>query len=319
MTFQSNVDLGNSQLSQFNPTTGVLLSATLNLTSTRTQSVQVTSTDGANTGGTGIANSVGVGTSTARVTAPGILQNFASLSTSDTCSAPRQGACTGAATTGSVAANFATLTSSLDSYVGTGQFTVNRLAPVLSAEQQSNLFTGTESTRNDLTWAGTLSTTYTYELHAAPSFDGTAQLLTLDLDFGAVSLGETPTLAFTIFNLAGERVGLDLGSITSSGDTAKLTTNLLAFTNLGAASSNAYLASLDTTDAGTFSALYLLSLSDTSVGAAASRTDYLLTLNLTGTVVSPVTSVPEPSTCLLLASGLAGLLGYRRRTQRRDV
>ena len=62
---------------------------------------------------------------------------------------------------------------------------------------------------------------------------------TLDLDFGDLHQGDAASdLAFSIFNAAGDRVGLDLDSILGSGDKTQFFTTLTTFRGLGAGSSN---------------------------------------------------------------------------------
>lgn len=173
----------------------------------------------------------------------------------------------------------------------------------------------------------TYQVTYTYLEHAAASFDGSGNQTVLNLNFGDVFVDDAVgSLAFSLFNLTGDRVELDLNSITGSGDTLALTTNLAAFSDLAAGNSFDFLASINTDNAGSFSATYYLSLSDANVGASSSRyafNDYL-TLNLTGNVIerssiAQVNDVPEPGLLALMSIGLFSLLGLARRKQQVSI
>lgn len=318
-TTNNGASLGSTAVTQFDSSLGVLTGATLNLESSRQQTVSTTSTDGANTGPNTTATTTGSGTSTVGLSAPGVTMTSSSSSASDSCTANRRGACSDGATTASVALNqvVAVSASALDSYVGGGSVSISQTAPTLSATQGAGQFTGTESTAYMLTWAGTLSATYDYLLHAAPSFDTSGSVLSLDLDFGTVYEGDDAMLQFSLANLAGDRVGLDLDSISGSGDTDQFSTDLALFMALLAGDNFSYTASLDTSLAGAFSASLVLGLSDADVGAESSRFAYMLTINLHGTVLERDTleaiSVPEPAGLALLGAGLLVLAAVRRR------
>ena len=96
------------------------------------------------------------------------------------------------------------------------------------------------------------------------------------------------------------------------GDTGVLTTNLAAFSGLAANASNAYLASIDTSALGVFSATYTLNVAgDQNIFGAGARVPLLLTFN--GTVYALTDGeVPEPATAWLLLLGMRGLCRRRK-------
>jgi hypothetical protein len=314
--------LGTTSIAQFDKNLGVLTGATLNLAnSTHTQTTQVTSTDGANTGNNGQVTSNGTGSSSVGLSAAGVSNTFSPLSQADLCRDNRQGACTGTSQSSAASTDWVGNVSSgsLGSYVGSGAVLVTRTAPSLSASQTDDVFTGIESTTSTVTWLGDLSATYTYLLHAAPSFGNGS--FTLDLDLGTVLQGAAaPSLAFGIFNAAGDRVGLDLDDVQGSGDLAQLYADLAGFSALGAGDSQGFFATLNTSTVGNFLTSYKLTLSDADVGVAASRSAYEMTLNLKGSVGArpqpAVNDVPEPGMLALVSAGLLGL-GLMRRRHRR--
>ncbi|REJ69134.1 MAG: hypothetical protein DWQ31_05450 [Planctomycetota bacterium] len=114
------------------------------------------------------------------------------------------------------------------------------------------------------------------------SFDTVGDQDILNLDFGTVNPNATPAaLGITIANVApaGDTARLDLLSVTGSGDTGVLTTNVTPFTDLDAGSSLSFEANMvDTSSIGSFSASYDLDFSDLL------GTSQTLTINLTGDV-----------------------------------
>jgi hypothetical protein len=306
----STTVIGSTTVGEFDSALGVLTDATINVTSTRTQTVTVTAA--ASGSSTTQFTASGSGSSTAtKISAAGVSGTFTDISSATaTCKAQDKKGCSASTITGPVATGGTFTVGSLDSYVGTGNETISFTATV-AATQGTGTFTGAETTTTGLKWAtgtgGGVSATYEYLLHAAPSFDSGSPLLTLNLDFGTLYLGEDAAQqTFSIFNPAGERVGLDLDSLTPGGDTSAFTTNLGLFSALAAGDSQSFWFDLVTSTLGDFSASYSLSFSDADVGAASSRfafTGYVI--NLTGRVIERPGGGPAP----VPAPGLIGLLG----------
>lgn len=299
---------------QFDPAAGVLLGVDISLNSSRTQTIQ--GGGNKNNGPGRTAN--GSGTSTAALAAPGLGLTFTpALSQTGTGCSLAQGptgpiSCgwgpnpsTATTTNGSGSVNGA----NLDDYVGTGSINTALTLPNLQATTTLSSIMGQAGSGSNTTysvaWNGSLETSYTYLLHAAPSFDGSSAQSSLTLDFGTVTQGASVSpLAFGLFNLADvDRAGLDLDSVIGSGDTGTLGTDLAAFSGLAQGDSNSFSASIDTSLVGLFSAQYVLNLSDADVGASSTRGTYQLTLNLLGNV----TPVPVPAALWLFGSALAGM------------
>jgi hypothetical protein len=148
--------------------------------------------------------------------------------------------------------------------------------------------------------------------HANASFAGGGDLNSLTIDFGSLPVGSGfHTSPFSVFNLmatAGFTAPLDLVSMASSGDTSVLATNLSAFDNLTAGSGQNFLAAINTSLLGSFSASYSLNVFD-DTNLAGALAGQQLTLNLLGNVVS----VPEPA-AIALALVAALLAPCRHRT-----
>ncbi len=126
------------------------------------------------------------------------------------------------------------------------------------------------------------------------SFNDVSDLDVLNIDFGTIPLGDpsTPT-AFDVFNLpTGLTIsGLDLLSITGSGDTGVLTTDLTRFVNMEGGLSRSYEAMIDTSTAGSFSASYDLAFDD-YLGNPQS-----MTLNLSGIIDGGTTCAIGDADC----------------------
>jgi hypothetical protein len=311
---------GSVPIAEFDAATGVLMGATINLTSNRTETVTVTAVGSGSSSATKTAS--GSGSSSATVSASGVSNTFATITQSGTCSGTKAAGCSATSTDASNSTGGAFVVSggALDSYVGSATELASLSAPI-SATQGTGQFPGAESTKYALTWDGSISATYEYLLHADPSFDASSKVMTLNLDFGTLYLGaDAAEKTFSISNPAGERVGLDLDSFTPTGDSGAFTTNLALFSGLAAGGSESFWFDFVTSTLGAFSASYALNFSDADVGAASSRFSFTgYRINLTGNVIArPVAGtapVPAPGVLGLLGGGLLALgLARRRRS-----
>lgn len=122
--------------------------------------------------------------------------------------------------------------------------------------------------------------------HSNASFAAIADQDTLIIDFGSLPQGGVVTLPFSIHNLesvAGFTAKLDIDSIAPAGDSATLYTDLAPTANIPATSSQSLTASFDTSIVGSFSATYVISVSDENLPGE--TTGSALTLTLIGGVI----------------------------------
>jgi hypothetical protein len=306
-------------IGQFDAAQGVLLGVQLHLDSSRNQTI---SGIGMKNNGPGrTAN--GSGTSTGLLSGAGLSEAFSPAGVSGS------GCTLAMGPTGAISCNWGpdttmpvtTQSSSavdgahLNAYAGNGNVAVALSLPQFSATSTLSRTQGQASsaeTTYNLGWSGSVLAEYSYLRHAAASFSSDGLTNALNLDFGTLDQGSSVSpLAFELFNLAdADRTGLDLDSIVGSGDIAVLGTDLNLFSNLAQGNGQHFGAWLDTSSAGDFTAQYILTLSDSDVGASSTRLNQQLTITLHANVAA----VPEPETYALLLAGL-GLVGVMARRQ----
>lgn len=118
--------------------------------------------------------------------------------------------------------------------------------------------------------------------HANASFDFPADENVLSLDLGTVTAGSSPPpVQFTIYNLMsvpGFTAAMDIDSISGSGDTGVLTTDLIPITNIPGSGSLTFAASVSTASPGVFSATYTIANSDENVPGEANGASLVLQL-----------------------------------------
>ncbi|PPD33036.1 MAG: PEP-CTERM sorting domain-containing protein [Methylomonas sp.] len=320
----NNASIANVSLGQFNAANGVLTGVDLQLTSNRQQTIDGY---GYKNNGPG-RDASGSGSSTAAMAAIGAAANFATAITQTGGACSLAHGPTGftdcswgpnASTANATNATASVADANLDDYVGNGSVSASLTLPTLSATTTLSRTQGQTSgstTNYLLEWAGDLQANYSYLLHAAASFDGSSVSNVLTLDFGSITQNSAASLNFGLFNLAdANRIGLDLDSVNGSGDTGAFSTDLSLFSGLAQGGSQFFIANLLTANTGTFSAQYLLNLSDEDLGASSTRQNYQLTLNLTGNVVAATAPVPVPGAVWLFGSAMLSMLGVSRRKQ----
>jgi hypothetical protein len=322
----SNLATVSLNLAKFDTGTGVLVGVALKLDSTiaYNTSIAANGIGGSNSNANASRTASGSGSVNLSASAAGATAS-SSTSLGASCTGKSSNTvCTGPIVTPGTANSVGNGTSSdLSSYVGAGTVSAS-LSGSLSATAENpasgNVYGNVTFGVGLTDWDGKVTLTYSYLAHANGSFGDTDSLV---IDFGDVAEDSiVAPVAFAITNLgaASETAGLDLDSISGSGDTSVLTTDLAGFTNLGVGGLANFLALIDTAEAGTYEAEYLLTLSDAN-GIGVGQADNYLTLTLRGHVIAapPVrplqasADVPEPTTLAVLAFSLFGVVLARRR------
>jgi hypothetical protein len=116
--------------------------------------------------------------------------------------------------------------------------------------------------------------------HSNASFSSLSDTDATSIDFGYVPVGSpSRSGAFAVHALpsSAAMAGLDLDSITSSGDTTALSTTATTFTNIAQGQHQDYFAALNTSQAGIFSATHTLAVSDQDLPGAITGTSLVLT------------------------------------------
>lgn len=320
--------------SQFDSSLGVLTAVKVTLTSTRSQTTVLTGSSSSS----GNKQNTGNNGTTSKIAAPGIHSG----SSSQPSAIRQSGACgKGGSLTAcpitigpaSSATNkvFSVSGSSMGSYEGSGTVAVT-LSSKLSA---NNTTTGSWTSTQDQyksDWSGNVGLEYSYDQHSDASFNSAstnADLLTLN--FGTVIQGSSPAAQlFDIYNMlktdlnADARLALnyDAANSSSSGDVGVFSFNspFSIISALSAGSPDSFSVTFNTSQLGTYSAIYNLAFYDAfDSGCFGTVGKNTLTLKIIGNVIEKTENpppVPEPGTLALLSGGVLLLGGFRLRRRR---
>jgi hypothetical protein len=186
-----------------------------------------------------------------------------------------------------------------------------------------SLSTTGEGLANEAVQPVTVNYTATVFDHGTGSFTNTNDpdnpQVSLVIDFGSNLLNSVVNpVSYDIFNLldtVGFTADIQYSAPGESGDNTVLTTTLqgIGATSLAANSSLPYTASFNTSNIGTYEAIYTLALSDQGgIAGGGSLGDLVLTLRGSVFAAEVGGGVPEPSTGLLLVAGLVCMRRRRR-------
>jgi hypothetical protein len=318
----------NVTVAKFNTATGILVGATVGV------NIPVTSIIGVFGTLTGTAHGrtvYGSTSMTGTVSTPGV--TFGTTPTllvnRESCSNFCGGYDVGL-TSDTIVGSSAAPLASLSAYAGTGNVAFTRSARgTTTVTNDTNASSGTAEgffAFGGVTQANNIySISYDYLNFANPSFNGSANLSALTLDFGTLSQNSAPvTLNFTLYNIGNiNSAGLSLMSIGHSTNNLNFTTTATTFTNgLNGGSSLSYAVTFNPSVLGAVNDAFTFALRDYAPGGIGTR-EYQLSANATANVIAaptgpspePTAPAPEPTTWAMLVLGF-GLVGAGLRHRR---
>jgi hypothetical protein len=321
----SAVSITPVALSQFNPTTGILVGARVSAVIPVTITTQVFGIGGA----TGNRTVNGTTTYVGGVSATGVSATSAAtaLSLSHSCNGnncvgndAQNGNNSNTSGAATYSASGTVASGSLSSYYGTNNTGVQISTAgtlTVSSTGGGNLTSAFTQGIVNRTAGSSYSVAYDYLNFSSPSFNGSSVVRTLDLNFGTIHQANGPaTLNFTLFNIGNANsAGFDLVSLGSDGNPL-FTTTLAPFSgqtnNIDGGQSRTFSVSVTPTTLGSKVEQFRLALRDSAVdvGTGLGAKDFDMTLNVFALVL------PEPGTWLSMIIGF-GLIGSAARRQRR--
>ncbi len=304
-------------LNSFDTNTGILVGGRVSVSGVNTAVNAVVAGSGQVASGGRTADAVS--TLVGSVSGAGFSISNASASASRNCSGgncPNSPSNTGTSNPAPALSGNATIAApSLAAYAtnGAGSIELARSASGTSAITLNNFTNGSSAASYTFT-GGTFGIAYDYLNFAAPSFNGSAIVTSIVLDFGSRALNSAPaTLNFSLFNTGSiNSAGLSLVSITRDNNNSVFTTDLGVFTNsLDAGAQRSYSATLDPIVLGNQIDRFRLVLQDFAPAGSVGMRQYSLDV----VTIAYVGAVPEPSSWAMLITGF-GLVGTSMRRRR---